>query len=84
MPDDVRLRLDGAEIVAPSGASVAAILMNVGGGRARRSVSGAPRGPLCGMGVCQECRVTIDGVSHRRACMTLVRDGMDVRTGGGA
>jgi D-hydroxyproline dehydrogenase subunit gamma len=47
----------------------------------RRSVSGALRGPLCGMGVCQECRVSIDGVPHRLACQTLCVDGMTVRTG---
>jgi sarcosine oxidase subunit alpha len=31
------------------------------------------------MGVCFECRVTVDGIGHQRACMLTVRDGMDVR-----
>lgn len=35
-----------------------------------------PHGALCGMGVCFECRVTIDNIPNVRACMTLVRDGM--------
>ena len=84
MPDEVRLRLDGVEVTVPAGSSVAAALMRAGAGVARRSVSGAVRGPLCGMGVCQECRVTVGGVAHQRACMILVRAGMDVRTGGSA
>ena len=46
----------------------------------RRSVSGALRGPLCGMGVCQECRVTIAGRAHRLACQTLCTPGMQVVT----
>lgn len=47
----------------------------------RTSVTGAPRGPLCGMGICFECRATIDGRVHVRTCMTLCRDGMEVVSG---
>ena len=46
----------------------------------RRSVSGMLRGPLCGMGVCHECRVTIDGRAHQLACQTPCAPGMQVRT----
>jgi sarcosine oxidase subunit alpha len=44
------------------------------------SVSGEPRGPLCGMGICFECRVTIDGRAHQRACQIPCRSGMQVWT----
>jgi succinate dehydrogenase/fumarate reductase-like Fe-S protein len=44
-------------------------------------VGGQRRGPVCGMGVCQECRVTIDGVPHQLACQTVCAPGMDVVTG---
>lgn len=84
MPDDVRMRIDGVELVVARGWTVAAALLRSGVCVTRRSVSGQPRGPLCGMGVCQECRVTIDGVPHQRACMRLVQDGLDVRTAGGS
>ena len=47
------------------------------------SMTGAPRGVLCNMGICYECLVHVDGVAVR-ACMTEVRDGMDVRRGGRA
>lgn len=83
MPDDVRMRIDGVGLVVARGSTVAAALLRLGVSVTRRSVSGQPRAPLCGMGVCQECRVTIDGVPHQRACMILVQDGLDVRTGGG-
>jgi len=36
------------------------------------------------MGTCYECRVTIDGVAHRRACLVTVADGMHVTTADGA
>jgi hypothetical protein len=45
----------------------------------RRTVGGAPRGIFCGMGVCFDCLMVIDGVPNTRACMTWVRDGLDAR-----
>ncbi len=53
-------------------------------GVTRRSVSGQLRAPLCGMGVCQECRVTINGRAHVLSCQTLCQPGMDVQTGAAA
>jgi hypothetical protein len=46
----------------------------------RRSVSGMLRGPLCGMGVCHECRLTIDCRAHQLACQTQCAPNMQVRT----
>jgi sarcosine oxidase subunit alpha len=47
----------------------------------RFSVSGEPRGPLCGMGICMECRATVNGVPHRRTCQMTCAPGMEVVTG---
>ena len=44
------------------------------------SPSGKVRGPLCGMGICFECRVTLDGQPHRLACQELCRDGQRITT----
>ena len=78
------LRLDGRAVTVPPGTTVAAALWNAGIDALRASVSGEPRGPLCGMGICFECRVTIDGVAHRRACMVTCAPGMEVETGAAA
>jgi thioredoxin reductase len=51
--------------------TVAAARENAGRPVLRRSVSGEPRGVLCAMGICFECRVEIGGVAHRRACMEM-------------
>jgi hypothetical protein len=40
------------------------------------------RAPLCGMGVCQDCRVRVNGIDGRRACLVDVVDGMEVETHG--
>jgi sarcosine oxidase subunit alpha len=78
----VRLVVDGQPLQAEPGSSLLAALWNAGIRVLRTSVSGEPRGLLCGMGTCFECRVRIDGVPHRRACMEPVREGMQVETRG--
>lgn len=78
----VEIEVNGAVARVAEGISVAAALLNLGVAHLRTSLGHAPRGPLCGMGTCQECRVTIDGVPHRRACLEVVRPGMRVVTGG--
>ena len=64
----------------PAGISVAAALVEQGVAAFRVSASGDARGPLCGMGTCYECRVTIDGTAHRRSCLVTVAEGMEVVT----
>jgi len=80
MPDQIRITVNGASVAVPTGCTVAAAVLIAGESATRRSVSGQPRGPLCGMGICFECRVSIDGVAHTRSCQTICRDGMEVRT----
>jgi hypothetical protein len=80
MPEMVEVTVNGKCVSAPRGASVAAALAMAGETCLRRSVSGEPRGPLCAMGVCFECRVTVDGVAHCRSCQMECRQGMRVVT----
>jgi predicted molibdopterin-dependent oxidoreductase YjgC len=78
MPDSVTIRVNGVPVAVPRGSVVSAAVEKAGHARFRRSVRDQARGPLCGMGVCFECRVTIDGVAHRRSCQTLCEEGMEV------
>ena len=77
----VPLTFDGAPLAARRGEPLAAALAAAGHLALRTTRSGAPRGMWCGMGVCQECLVTIDGVPHQRACMTRVDRPMNVTRG---
>lgn len=76
----MKLRINGQEVRVPEGATVAAAVALAGETKFRRSVTGQPRAPLCGMGICFECRVTIDGRQHARSCQIVCAEGMDVRT----
>ena len=82
MVDAVKLSVNGVAVAVPAGAMVSTAVAMAGVGVYRRSVSGEPRGPLCGMGICFECRVTIDGRAHCRSCQVVCRPGMEVRTDG--
>jgi predicted molibdopterin-dependent oxidoreductase YjgC len=79
----VEVILDGRPIRAGMGTTLICAMLNTGQWVSRTSVSGELRGPLCAMGVCHECRVTIDGVPHQRACMTVVASGMRIDTATG-
>ena len=78
-PRTARILIDGKPYEVTDGITVAAALDLFGRGAARLSVSGQWRAPFCGMGVCHECRVTIDA-RRRLACQTLCREGLQVVT----
>lgn len=79
MPNLLVLKMNGVTVEVPPGTTVAVATM-LAGMPCRTSVAGAPRGPLCGMGICFECRVTINGKRHCRSCQILCEPGMDVTT----
>jgi D-hydroxyproline dehydrogenase subunit gamma len=80
MTDSIKLRVNGRVVDVAPGTVVAAAVAIAGETGFRRSVLQQPRGPLCGMGVCMECRVTINGQAHCRSCQVLCEAGMEVKT----
>jgi len=76
------IEVDGKLVAARHGQTIAAALLAAGYGVFRRTRLGAPRGVFCGMGVCFECLVTVDGVPDQRACITPVWPGMRVHLPG--
>lgn len=80
MPELVTLKVNEVSVSMPAGSMVASAVLEAGVSSFRRSVTGEARGPLCGMGICFECRVWVNGVAHVRSCQTVCEDGMDVRT----
>lgn len=77
-PARAAFTLNGQPCTADHGTSLMAAMINAGQATTRTSVCGEARSALCGMGVCQECRVTVDGL-RRLACQTPVREGMRVQ-----
>ena len=77
MKATLTITIDGEALTVPEGISVAAALALTGDPTTRQAVNGDLRAPFCGMGVCQECRVTVDGL-RVLACQTLCRAGMQI------
>jgi sarcosine oxidase subunit alpha len=80
MLESCSITVNGREVRMAEGASVAAAIM-MANEPCRFSVRGEARGPLCGMGICMECRATVNGVPHRRTCQLVCAPGMEVVTG---
>jgi thioredoxin reductase len=71
---------NGRPVALRAGQSVAAALTEAGHRPFRITAKGENRGMFCGMGVCQDCLVTVNGLPNQRACMTPAQDGMHVAT----
>jgi aerobic-type carbon monoxide dehydrogenase small subunit (CoxS/CutS family) len=79
------VRVDGVEVSAYAGDTVAAVLLRGGRVSWRRTRAGErPRGLFCGIGACQDCLVEVDGVSGVRACLAPVKPDTTVTTIDGA
>jgi D-hydroxyproline dehydrogenase subunit gamma len=79
LPELLTITINGREVQVKSGTVVSAALLTAGI-PCRRSATGQLRTALCGMGICFECRATVDGVPHRRTCELLCHSGMVVET----
>lgn len=77
----VMIVVDGEDVEAHEGESLAAALLASGRRVTRWTArNGEPRGYFCGMGVCHDCVLRVDGSPNVRGCMTAVRDGIRVET----
>jgi sarcosine oxidase subunit alpha len=76
----LQVRVNGRALTVPCGTLAAAAIALAGIARFRSSLSEEPRGPLCGMGICMECRATINGRSLCRTCLIACEPGMEIET----
>ena len=80
-PKNITIKINGKETSACQGDTVLASLVACGHKILKKSRKlNENRGPLCGMGVCYECRISINGDPNQRACMAEVEDGMVILT----
>ena len=81
MSRQITIIVDGQSLPAEAGRPLSAILLGAGISTLRKTARrGAPRGVFCGMGVCFDCLLTVNGREDVRACVTPVSDGMRVET----
>ena len=75
---EIDVTFNGQVVKALEGETVAASLTAAGKLSLRQTKAGSRRGIFCGMGVCNECLVAINGQQNIRACMTTVKPGMRI------
>ncbi|WP_329140144.1 (2Fe-2S)-binding protein [Streptomyces sp. NBC_01476] len=74
------ITVDGVPLSGVAGQSLAGVMLAAGRTSWRTGRSGAPRGVFCGIGVCFDCLVTVNGERDVRACLRRARDGDAVLT----
>lgn len=74
------ISVNGRLIPVVPGDSFAAAMMRAGSLLVRRSRTGEPRGLWCGIGVCNDCVVIVNGRPNVRACITGAEPGSVVET----
>ncbi|HGM5554132.1 cyanide-forming glycine dehydrogenase subunit HcnA [Pseudomonas sp. S3(2024)] len=77
---DMTVHINGQPVTAAIGETVLSVIQSLGVRQVARNDHGQISGAYCGMGVCQCCLVKINGRHKRRACQTVVRDGMQIET----
>lgn len=73
------ITVNGNPMCVVPGTSIAAAML-AANAYCRISITGTPRAPLCGMGICFECRATVNGIPHQRTCQIFCTEGMIVET----
>jgi aerobic-type carbon monoxide dehydrogenase small subunit (CoxS/CutS family) len=82
---EIEFTFDGKTISAISGQSVGAALLAANQRSLRKTrFNQNKRGIFCGIGVCFDCLVVVDGVTNQRACIIEARSGMQVQTQDGS
>ena len=77
--ESIEFEFEGERLTGRRGESLAAALTAAGIRALRVTRDEQSRGMFCGMGVCQECLVEVDGVANQRACMTKLKQPVSVR-----
>lgn len=78
-PGAVNVNFNGRPLAAVPGQSIGAALVSNGITAWRSTRKNArPRGLFCGIGVCFDCLVTVDGETNQRACLVEVQEGMEI------
>jgi ferredoxin len=80
MNEKFEIEVDGKTILACSGQTIAEVLLANGVRTLRRTRKQASRGVYCGMGICYECRMVVNGIPNVRTCMTLATPGTKIAT----
>jgi aerobic-type carbon monoxide dehydrogenase small subunit (CoxS/CutS family) len=78
---EVRFTFNGEPFKGVEGQSISAALMATGVRELRKTrFDGEPRLIFCGIGICFDCVVAVDGVANQRACLVEINEGAKIES----
>ncbi len=81
MTQTISFTFNGSTIECEAGQSLASALTNEDQRELRRTRFGdEPRSIFCGIGICFDCVVVINGVANQRSCLIEAQDGMNIES----
>jgi aerobic-type carbon monoxide dehydrogenase small subunit (CoxS/CutS family) len=81
MKPEISFTFNGEELRCVSGQSIAAALIAADNRELRKTRFGdEPRSIFCGIGICYDCVVVVDGVANQRSCLIEAKQGMNVES----
>lgn len=81
MTDKITFAFNGQEFSCESGQSIAAALIAANNRELRTTrFENQPRSIFCGIGICYDCVVVIDGVANQRSCLVIAKPGMNIES----
>jgi len=81
MSGEITFFFNGEKYTGKEGQTVAAALIDNGQRELRRTRFGEePRSIFCGIGICFDCVVTINGIANQRACLIEISNQMQVES----
>jgi aerobic-type carbon monoxide dehydrogenase small subunit (CoxS/CutS family) len=81
MTQTISFTFNGSTIKCEVGQSIASALISDNQRELRRTRFGnQPRSIFCGIGICFDCVVVINGVANQRSCLIEAQDGMNIES----
>jgi len=81
MSKRITFSFNGEEFNCESGQSIAAALIAAEHRELRSTrFENEPRSIFCGIGICFDCVVFVDGIANQRSCLVEAKDGMKVES----
>lgn len=78
---NLEFTFDGEKVNAITGQSIGAALLADNQRTLRKTrFNQSERGVFCGIGICFDCLVVVDGITNQRACLIEVKAGMNIQT----
>lgn len=81
MSKSINFNFNGRDFTGLEGQSIAAALIAADQRELRKTrFESSSRSIFCGIGICFDCVVVVDGIANQRSCLIEIKDGMKIES----